>query len=226
MRGAEERRRGQRPKRGGSAPRAAHGSALGNHMTQRNVERGIVRRLWRTDLDAFRAHLLRLDRETRRNRFAGAVADSYVARYAEQAIAGDGLVVGFVAGGAVRGVAEMRAGDPPHDNEAEAAFSVEEPFRRHGVGDRLCRRLLLAARNRGIRVLHVCCLPHNEAMQAMARKHGARLLFDGDDMLGRLETGTATPFSLAEEAWAESLTFPAALWGLQRPSPAAAAACG
>jgi len=43
---------------------------------------GNIRKLWPTETDSFRDHLLRLDRETRRLRFAHIASDSFIQQYA------------------------------------------------------------------------------------------------------------------------------------------------
>jgi len=111
-------------------------------------------------------------------------------------------MVGYFVGEDMRGVAELSPFAPPYGCEGEAAFSVEAPHRLRGVGTALFRRLLLAARNRGLRTIHVRCLPHNRAMQALARRHGARIVFSGDETLGRVEAAPATPLSVMQE-WAD-----------------------
>lgn len=170
-------------------------------MAQAEFRRGAIRRLWRSDLDAYRDHLLRLDPQTRRDRFSGAVADSFLETYAERAFSEDRIVFGHVVGDEVRGVAELCPFAPPYHREGEAAFSVEAPFRLRGIGTALFRRMILIARNRGVRTLHVRCLPHNRAMQVLARRHGARLVFDAGETCGQVDAGPATPFSVWQE-WA------------------------
>ena len=44
--------------------------------------KGHIRKLWSADAIAFRDHLLRLDFETRRTRFAMATTDDFIERYA------------------------------------------------------------------------------------------------------------------------------------------------
>jgi hypothetical protein len=53
---------------------------------------GAVRRLWSGEMELYRQHLLRLDAESRRNRFGGAVSDEFIQRYAKPA-ALDGAVI-------------------------------------------------------------------------------------------------------------------------------------
>ena len=47
-----------------------------------------------------------------------------------------------------------------------------------GIGSALLERSLLAARNRGIKRLEVCCILENYRMQQLARKFEAELTFD------------------------------------------------
>ena len=47
-------------------------------MHQVFIEGGLIRKLWGVERDAYRDHLLRLDAESRRNRFCGTIADSII----------------------------------------------------------------------------------------------------------------------------------------------------
>ena len=42
------------------------------------IEGGLVRKLWASETHAYRDHLLRLDAESRRNRFCGSIADDVI----------------------------------------------------------------------------------------------------------------------------------------------------
>ena len=114
---------------------------------------GTIRKLWLGETDAYRDHLLRLDRESRHRRFSGAVSDEVIARHAAT-IEESGVVVhGFFVDGVLRGAAELRHEGSLFSHEAEAAFSIEQPWQSHGVGTELLERTLLTARNRGINSL-------------------------------------------------------------------------
>ena len=69
---------------------------------------GLIRKLWISETDAYRDHLLRLDRESRTRRFSGAVSDEFIARHAATANALGVVVHGFFVEGALRGAAELR----------------------------------------------------------------------------------------------------------------------
>src|SRR5262245_41686383 len=113
------------------------------------IDNGSIRKLWIGDAARYREHLLRLDAESRSNRFGGAVADTFICDYVDMASGLDAVLHGFFVDGILRGAAELRPLGPEFGREAEAAFSIERPWQSHGVGTALLSRTLLAARNRG-----------------------------------------------------------------------------
>jgi GNAT superfamily N-acetyltransferase len=174
---------------------------------------GAIRKLWIGETDAYRDHLLRLDRESRRRRFSATVSDDFIARHAATAI---GVVVhGFFVDGVLRGAAELRPNGSAFTHEAEAAFSIEQPWQSHGVGTELLERTLLSARNRGIKALHMHCLADNQRMQQLARKFEAELSFDFGSVIGEVDPPRSTPLSLMREAMADSHGVAAAIFEVQ-----------
>ena len=69
---------------------------------------GMIRKLWISETDAYRDHLLRLDPESRRRRFSGAVSDEFIANHASSATGLSVVVHGFFVDGILRGAAELR----------------------------------------------------------------------------------------------------------------------
>src|SRR5262249_31559381 len=153
-------------------------------MSESLPEGGIIRKMWSVEAGRYREHLLRLDPVSRRNRFGGDVSDEFLDEYATLATNIDTVIHGFFVNGTMRGAAELRPIGAPIAREAEAAFSIEEPWQSHGVGSALLARTLLAARNRGITFLHMACLADNERMQQLARKFDAELRFDFGSTVG------------------------------------------
>lgn len=165
---------------------------------------GSVRKLWIGETAAYRDHLLRLDPDSRRRRFGGAVSEDFIARFADTT-QGPGVVIhGFFIGDMLRGCAELRMASSPFSREAEAAFSIEKPWQSHGVGSALLERTLLAARNRGVKSLHMHCLAENERMQQLARKFDADLHFDFGSVIGEVDPPRSTLMSLTREMMADS----------------------
>ena len=176
---------------------------------------GIIRKMWMVEASRYRDHLLRLDEESRRSRFGGAVSDSFLRQYAELALGIDTVIHGFFIDGAMRGTAELRPIGPPLAREAEAALSIEKPWQSHGVGSALLARTLLAARNRGIKFLHMACLAENERMQQLARKFDADLTFDFGSVIGEVATPRPTLLSVMREMLADSHGFATAMLDMQ-----------
>jgi GNAT superfamily N-acetyltransferase len=142
---------------------------LGQALT---LSGGVVRRLLPADLAGFRDHLLRLDPDSRQDRFGMAVSDDFLRNYAERCFGIDDVIYGFVVEGIVRGAGELRGigYNLPlgFGGSAEAAFSVETGWRRQGVGAELMSRIVRAARNRRAETLYMSCLVNNRAMLQLA----------------------------------------------------------
>ena len=160
---------------------------------------GLIRKLWISETDTYCDHLLRLDRESRRRRFSGAVSDEFIASHAATITGADVIVHGFFVDGVLRGGAELRTIGSVFAREGEAAFSIEQPWQSHGVGTALLERTLLTARNRGIKLLSMHCLADNERMQQLARKFEADLKFDFGSVIGEVGPPRSTPLSLMRE---------------------------
>ena len=179
------------------------------------LNEGVIRKLWIDRSGPYRDHLLRLDQESRRNRFGGAVSDEFIKNYAELSLGLDAVIHGFFVGGVLRGVAELRPLGKDFAQEAEAAFSIETPWQSHGVGSALLERTLLAARNRGIKLMHMACLANNQRMVELARKFEAELTFDFGSVVGEVEAAHPTPLSMWRELVADSHGFATAMFDVQ-----------
>jgi GNAT superfamily N-acetyltransferase len=176
---------------------------------------GVIRKIWIDRGGPYRDHLLRLDKESRRNRFGGAVSDEFIENYAELSRGLESVMHGFFVDGVLRGVAELRPLGKEFAQEAEAAFSIEKPWQSHGVGSALLERTLLAARNRGIKLLHMACLANNERMVDLARKFEAELTFDFGSVIGEVEAAHPTPMSMWRELVADTHGFATAMLDVQ-----------
>ncbi|CAO4138864.1 N-acetyltransferase domain-containing protein [Methylorubrum thiocyanatum] len=184
-----------------------------------------LRRLWPSDGPALRAFFLRLDPETRASRFMAAVSDRTVASYAARAMTAPGMVVGVFVDGTLRAVGELRpfsqsqAGDLQDGRRAEVALTVEQGFRRSGLGSRLLRRLAEAARNRGIAELRLRCLPHNAPMRRLVAGFDAEVRLTEGESEGAIRLARATPLSLWREGFEVALDFGLAVAALPLPAP-------
>jgi GNAT superfamily N-acetyltransferase len=150
--------------------------------------KGSVRTLCQQEeLPLLRDHLLRLDRDSRRDRFHGFMDDSFIERYAEKCADDGTVIIAYVEDGVVRGAAELHPPDQSPDAEPEIAFSVEACVRRQGVGSILFRELIEEAHLKGYRSLRITTGAQNHAMRALAHKFGAHLSFRHGESTGSID---------------------------------------
>jgi GNAT superfamily N-acetyltransferase len=152
------------------------------------LARGTVRTLsQQEELPLLRDHLLRLDRESRRDRFHGFMDDGFIERYAAKCASDGTIIIAYLEDGVVRGAAELHLPDHSPDSQPEIAFSVEAGVRRQGVGSILFRKLIAEARAKGYRSLRITTGAQNEAMRALAQKFGAHLTFRHGESTGSID---------------------------------------
>jgi RimJ/RimL family protein N-acetyltransferase len=184
-------------------------------MSKSRLPEGIIRKLWPSESGKFRDHLLRLDKDSRRLRFAHGVADAFIEDYAARMNDMGSLVFGFIVDGEVRAAAELRKLGDTWGREAEAAFSVEKAYQDQGIGTELMGRVIRTARNRGVQLLYMSCLAENSKMQAIARKHEAELHFEYGEVVGEIVPEGANYFSILAEAVEDRVGFMMAVLDLQ-----------
>ena len=149
---------------------------------------GTVRTLsQQEELPLLRAHLLRLDRTSRHDRFHGFMDDSFIERYAEKCANDGTVIIAYLEDGVVRGAAELHPPKQSPDSLPEIAFSVETSVRRRGVGSILFRKLISEARAKGYLSLRITTGAQNEAMRALASKFGAHLIFRNGESTGTID---------------------------------------
>lgn len=148
---------------------------------------GVIRQLRPSDQIRFRDHLLRLDPESRRDRFNGITDDEFISAYAERCFHGGATVIGYVEEGDVRGAAELHERADLPEPTGEIAFSVERALHHQGIGTQLFRRLIGHALAFGYEKLRVTTHSGNDAMKALARKFDARLTFDAGEAAGFID---------------------------------------
>ena len=199
-------------------------------MTEAQLSNLQIRRLWPADKNAYRDHLLRLDARSRHERFGGGMSDEFLATYADNCFGKGDLLYGAFVDGHMCGAAELRSElaiwteQAPFDRhiQAEAAFSVEQEYRRRGIGEKLFKRILRAATNHGVETIEIVCLPDNIGMRRLAQKFHTHFTFEECALTGTLKARRPTPFSLFREATTDMADFGASLFNARRRSFAAA----
>jgi RimJ/RimL family protein N-acetyltransferase len=191
-------------------------------MSEHRSADGSYRKLWPTERGKFRDHLLRLDKASRRMRFAHGVSDAFIEDYASRMGELGAIVFAYIEGGEVRGAAELKKLGDAWGHEAEAAFSVEKAYQEQGIGTELMGRVIRAARNRGVQLLFMSCLAENAKMQAIARKYEAELRFEYGEVVGEIVPEEPNYFSLLAEAVEDRVGFMMTVLDLQRRAVKAA----
>ena len=139
------------------------------------------------ELPLLRDHLLRLDAESRHDRFNGFLDDSFIESYAARCADDGTVIIGYIENGVVRGAAELHPPEQSPDSLPEIAGSVEASVRRKGVGTILFRRLIEKARAMGYKILRITTGAENHAMRALAGKFGAHLAFRDGEFTGTID---------------------------------------
>jgi len=182
-----------------------------------------IRRLWEADRELFRGHLLRLDPESRHDRFNGGASDEFLNRYVDRCFAPGDVIFGAFVDGELRGAGELRP-LPAHEavppffaapGKAEAAFSIERPDRRRGLGVQLFERLMRAAAAHRLGEIDFTCAADNRAMQGLARKFSAEMHFAANQITGRLTARHASAFSIWREAVSDASDYATAVLDAQ-----------
>jgi RimJ/RimL family protein N-acetyltransferase len=110
-----------------------------------------------------------------------------------------GLIVAYIEEGEIRATAELKKLGDTWGREAEAAFSVETDYQDHGLGTELMGRIIRLARNRGVQLLYMSCLPENAKMQTIARKYDAELKIEYGEVVGEIVPQGPDYFSILAE---------------------------
>ncbi|MES0825215.1 GNAT family N-acetyltransferase [Ruegeria sp. SCP11] len=158
-----------------------------------------IRRLRIYDKPKIISHFNSLDSEALTSRFGASISTACIQSYLSGIFDNAALVFGAFPDSCLRGVGELRILPDNRAHVAEAAFTVETEWQDRGIGDALLSRIITAARNRGIREVHMLCLATNQKMRRLAAKHDAELSLLTGQVEATLTAPWPTPLSIAEE---------------------------
>ena len=162
----------------------------------------LTRELHANERPQLLTHLLALEAEDRRLRFAHALSDDSVGHYVEGIdLSRDAVFVVTDVNLATIGAAHIAR----EDGHAQLGISVLPQSRRQGIGGGLLARCTARARNWGMRVMFMNCLVENAAMMHLARKQGLKIAVSGAEAEALVQLPRADLNSLAAEAVAEQL---------------------
>jgi ribosomal protein S18 acetylase RimI-like enzyme len=130
------------------------------------------------------SHLLALDDDDRVRRFGHLATDERIRHYAEQLDFDRDEIFGcFDRSLRVAALVHLAFGG---DAVAEFGISVSAQARGEGLGTALFEHAVTHARNRGVRTLVIHLARDNAAMLAIVRRAGARVAFEGSDVVAEL----------------------------------------
>jgi GNAT superfamily N-acetyltransferase len=162
----------------------------------------LTRELHANERPQLLVHLLTLDAEDRRLRFAHPLSDDGVRRYVEGIdLTRDAVFVVTDGNLAIIGAAHLAR----EDWHAQLGISVLPRSRGQGIGGALLERCAARARNWAMRVMFMNCLVENAAMMHLARKQGLKIAVSGADAEAFVRLPRANLTSLAADAVAEHL---------------------
>jgi GNAT superfamily N-acetyltransferase len=162
----------------------------------------LTRELHANERPQLLTHLLALDAEDRRLRFAHALSDDGVRHYVEGIdLSRDAVFVVTDVNLAIVGAAHLAR----EDGHAQLGVSVLPQSRRQGIGGGLLARCTARARNWGMRVMFMNCLVENAAMMHLARKQGLKIAVSGAEAEAFVRLPRPDLTSLAAEAVAEQI---------------------
>jgi RimJ/RimL family protein N-acetyltransferase len=171
---------------------------------------GTIRKLRAWERRKVCDHLLRLSPDDRQRRFLGRVSDDFIVTYSDSLFAPDVIVLGCFMRGALCAVGELH--QQLTVRIAEIAITVEPAFQNCGLGTEILRRLVLMARNRGIKTVQCFCLLDNTRAQKIAHKLGGALQSVNGEMEAEIIQPWPSCWSLLDEAFADGQAVLHAWW--------------
>ncbi len=163
----------------------------------------LIRKLLVGDAPALQAHLMRLDPDSRIERFHGYISDEAVETYCRGINWFGDLLLGWFEDGELRAVAHLAVLPTRWPREAELALTVERDWQERGIGTELCHQILLSARNRMIGRVRMICMMENARMRKIVRKLEGSLVYLDGGAEGEVQLPPPNYLSLWQEAFGE-----------------------
>lgn len=157
-----------------------------------------IRRIFKHELSLYKDHLLSLDSESKRLRFAYPIKDEGIGSFIESVekdfdthciFVAETLQCEVIAVGHISLV-----GDKP-----ELALSVNTEYQGQGIGSDMMERCLTWCRNRSITNVYMICLASNAAVKHLASKHGLKMQSEYGETTADGTLLNPTPFTILSE---------------------------
>jgi|GEM_PF-4750058 len=148
-----------------------------------------TRLLKKDELDLYLAHLLRLDRKTREQRFDHAISDIALQTHCKEVTKYGSRVLGAFIDNKLHGVCEISNLYYRKRPLRELAFSVEANFQGYKIGSSLMKKALRLV-NPATAVIY--CQISNIGMLALAEKFNANITLKRDHVVSKLKYKSKT----------------------------------
>lgn len=159
----------------------------------------LFRKLIAADAPMLEQHLLRLRPEDWRARFHAHVARDRAAEHVRSLDWLRVVVIGGFRDGELRAVGELHPSSADGACDGEIAITVETGWQNRGIGTELLRRLINAARNRGLRRVCLLCMAENARIRHLVEKLEGSLHGDLGQREGSIAPLPPTFATLLEE---------------------------
>lgn len=163
----------------------------------------IVRKVMPTEYNKYRAHLKKLDIESRVLRFAHPATDTVIDMLCDKFEENPEQHVLFAIENA--NLEFIAIGHIALEGEMELALSVLKEYQGHRMGDALMKRVLQHCRTLGHLKGHMVCLPHNQAIKHLCSKHGIKIHTLQGESEGDIELPSPTVATILDEAASRNL---------------------
>jgi len=150
------------------------------------------------NIDCFLKHLLRLDADTRLQRFRFLATDADLRDYVGRLDLQRARVIGFVCQGTVRGAAELSPSESTRALVLDATVSVEKEWQGRGIRAALMVRAIPVARGLGATHIRVEGLAGNEPLRRIVAQFDGDMLFEDGDCEAWLPVGGIGPAAAME----------------------------
>lgn len=164
----------------------------------------VIRRLMHYEYDVYRAHLMSLDAESKRLRFAYPIADETITELCNRISRDKDKHVIFIAENdnlEIVGVGHISI----DGDQSELAFSVLPESQGTGVGNALMKRCIEHCRNRGITKGYMVCLSHNQKIKHLCTKNGIKMHTEYGETVADIELPPGDAISVMHEAYVSQL---------------------
>jgi GNAT superfamily N-acetyltransferase len=139
-----------------------------------------IRLLKQEDEDELCRIFLTLEPSARCCRFGQVASDAYLVNHAKRSLTDADWIIDAFVGERIRGLVEVYSGRP--SSYAEAAFVVEQEWRRRGLGWALLQAAIQKAGASGADTLRMVFSRHNWPMRKLASKASSKLDMVLDEM--------------------------------------------